>query len=150
MLPATTAARMTRKRVNISGYIKKSRMPNSGMATTLSTALSAAAVPAPGRTWRTVRTGCCDVHFHEEVRAQSERVAAMADESVALVSALLVLSLIDLEHQLLPNAITLPGIVLGLAASFLPGASIGTVMLLLLMVYFIAFIKISERGSTAR
>jgi multiple sugar transport system permease protein len=30
------------------------------------------------------------------------------------------------------------------------GASIGTVMLLLLMVYFIAFIKISERGSTAR
>jgi leader peptidase (prepilin peptidase) / N-methyltransferase len=43
---------------------------------------------------------------------------------MALVSALLVLSLIDLEHQILPDVITLPGIVLGLAASFLPGADV--------------------------
>jgi len=39
-----------------------------------------------------------------------------------LVSALLVLSLIDLEHQILPDVITLPGVALGLAASFLPGS----------------------------
>jgi leader peptidase (prepilin peptidase)/N-methyltransferase len=40
---------------------------------------------------------------------------------MALVTALLVLSLIDLEWQILPNVITLPGIVLGLLASVLPG-----------------------------
>ena len=34
------------------------------------------------------------------------------------------LSLIDLEHQLLPDAITLPGIAVGLATSFLPGSSV--------------------------
>ena len=38
------------------------------------------------------------------------------------VSALLVLVLIDLEHQLLPDAVTLPGVALGLAASALPGS----------------------------
>jgi leader peptidase (prepilin peptidase) / N-methyltransferase len=43
---------------------------------------------------------------------------------MALVSALLVLSLIDLEHQILPDVITLPGIVLGVAASFLPESPI--------------------------
>lgn len=42
--------------------------------------------------------------------------------SMALVTALLVLSLIDLGHQILPDAITLPGTAAGLAASFLPGA----------------------------
>jgi leader peptidase (prepilin peptidase)/N-methyltransferase len=41
---------------------------------------------------------------------------------MALVSALLILSLIDLEHQILPDVITLPGIAIGLAASFLPGS----------------------------
>ncbi len=41
-----------------------------------------------------------------------------------LVTALLVLMLIDLEHQLLPDVITLPGTLLGLAASFLPGARV--------------------------
>jgi len=44
--------------------------------------------------------------------------------AMALVTALLVLSLIDLDHQLLPDAITLPGIVAGLAASFLPGSPV--------------------------
>jgi leader peptidase (prepilin peptidase)/N-methyltransferase len=41
--------------------------------------------------------------------------------AMALVTALLVLSLIDYDHQLLPDAVTLPGVALGLAASFLPG-----------------------------
>lgn len=41
---------------------------------------------------------------------------------MAFVTALLVLSLIDLEHQILPNVITLPGVALGLTASFLPGS----------------------------
>ncbi len=44
--------------------------------------------------------------------------------AMIFVSALLVLSLIDLEHHLLPDAITLPGIAVGLGASFLPGSPI--------------------------
>jgi leader peptidase (prepilin peptidase)/N-methyltransferase len=40
--------------------------------------------------------------------------------TMAFLTAFLVLSLIDLEHFILPNVITLPGIVLGVAASFLP------------------------------
>jgi leader peptidase (prepilin peptidase) / N-methyltransferase len=40
---------------------------------------------------------------------------------MALVTALIVLSLIDLEWQILPNVITLPGVALGILASFLPG-----------------------------
>ena len=40
---------------------------------------------------------------------------------MAFVTALLVLSLIDLDHRILPNVITLPGIAVGLAASLLPG-----------------------------
>ena len=40
---------------------------------------------------------------------------------MALVTALIVLSLIDLEWQILPNVITLPGVAVGLLASFLPG-----------------------------
>jgi leader peptidase (prepilin peptidase)/N-methyltransferase len=47
--------------------------------------------------------------------------SARAFVSMALVTALLVLSLIDLEHYILPDAITKPGIALGLLASFLPG-----------------------------
>jgi leader peptidase (prepilin peptidase)/N-methyltransferase len=43
---------------------------------------------------------------------------------MALVSALLVLSLIDLDHQLLPDVITLPGVVLGIAASFLKDSAV--------------------------
>jgi leader peptidase (prepilin peptidase)/N-methyltransferase len=44
--------------------------------------------------------------------------------AMALVTALLVLSLIDLDHQLLPDVITLPGIAAGLAASLLPGSAV--------------------------
>jgi leader peptidase (prepilin peptidase)/N-methyltransferase len=41
---------------------------------------------------------------------------------MVFVSALLVLSLVDLDHHLLPNVITLPGIAVGLVASVLPGS----------------------------
>jgi leader peptidase (prepilin peptidase) / N-methyltransferase len=44
--------------------------------------------------------------------------------AMALVTALLVLGLIDLDHKLLPDAITLPGIAAGLLASFLPGSPV--------------------------
>jgi leader peptidase (prepilin peptidase) / N-methyltransferase len=44
--------------------------------------------------------------------------------SMLLVTALLVLALIDLDHHLLPNVITLPGIAVGLLASFLPGSPV--------------------------
>jgi leader peptidase (prepilin peptidase) / N-methyltransferase len=42
--------------------------------------------------------------------------------ALVLLTTLLVLSLIDLDHFLLPDVITLPGIGLGFAASFLPGS----------------------------
>jgi len=38
-----------------------------------------------------------------------------------LATALLVLVLIDLDHQLLPDAVTVPGVLVGVAAAFLPG-----------------------------
>jgi leader peptidase (prepilin peptidase)/N-methyltransferase len=38
-----------------------------------------------------------------------------------LTSALIVIFFIDLEHQIIPDAITLPGMLLGLAISFAPG-----------------------------
>lgn len=47
--------------------------------------------------------------------------AAATFVAMALATALLVLTLIDAEHHLLPDAITLPGIAAGVAASFLPG-----------------------------
>jgi leader peptidase (prepilin peptidase) / N-methyltransferase len=42
---------------------------------------------------------------------------AAAVVAMALVTALLVLALIDLDHQILPDVITLPGIALGITAS---------------------------------
>jgi leader peptidase (prepilin peptidase)/N-methyltransferase len=44
--------------------------------------------------------------------------------TMALVTALLVLGLIDLDHQILPDVITLPGVAVGLAASFLPDSGV--------------------------
>jgi leader peptidase (prepilin peptidase)/N-methyltransferase len=44
--------------------------------------------------------------------------------AMGFVTALLVLSLIDLEHQLLPDAVTLPGVAFGLAACALPGSPV--------------------------
>jgi leader peptidase (prepilin peptidase)/N-methyltransferase len=49
-----------------------------------------------------------------------------AGVTMALLTTLLVLSLIDLEHYILPNVITLPGIAAGIAASFVPGWPITT------------------------
>ena len=46
---------------------------------------------------------------------------AQAVVTMAFVTALLVLSLIDLDHHLLPDAITLPFIAIGVLASLLPG-----------------------------
>jgi len=43
---------------------------------------------------------------------------------MVLVTALLVLSFVDLDHQILPDAITLPGVAVGLGASFLPGSPV--------------------------
>ncbi len=40
---------------------------------------------------------------------------------ILFVSALIVIFFIDLDHQIIPDSITFPGMVLGLAASFLPG-----------------------------
>jgi leader peptidase (prepilin peptidase) / N-methyltransferase len=45
--------------------------------------------------------------------------------AMGLATALLVLSLIDLDHQILPDVITLPGILTGLLATLLPGSSLG-------------------------
>lgn len=53
--------------------------------------------------------------------AGSLGLTLQAVATMAFVTALLVLTLIDYDHHLLPNVITLPGIVLGLAASLLPG-----------------------------
>jgi leader peptidase (prepilin peptidase)/N-methyltransferase len=61
--------------------------------------------------------------------AQAPGVAAGL--TMALLTALLVLSLIDLEHYILPNVITLPGIVVGIGASFVPGWPVGTIEALL-------------------
>jgi leader peptidase (prepilin peptidase)/N-methyltransferase len=43
---------------------------------------------------------------------------------MAFVTALLILVWIDLDHHLLPDVITVPGILVGLAASFLPGSPV--------------------------
>lgn len=41
---------------------------------------------------------------------------------LAFFSSLVILALIDWDHQILPDVITLPGILVGIAGSFLPGA----------------------------
>jgi leader peptidase (prepilin peptidase)/N-methyltransferase len=68
---------------------------------------------------------------------------------MALVTALLVLGLIDLDHQILPDAITLPGVALGLAASFLPGSPVRPLAALLAAVggwlAFAVVAKVYER-----
>jgi leader peptidase (prepilin peptidase) / N-methyltransferase len=53
--------------------------------------------------------------------ARGHPPGAPAGVMMALVTGLLVLSLIDLDHQILPDVITFPGIALGLAASLLEG-----------------------------
>lgn len=43
---------------------------------------------------------------------------------LAFFSAMVILALIDWDHQILPDVITLPGIAIGIAGTFLPGALI--------------------------
>lgn len=57
--------------------------------------------------------------------------SAAAALTMVLLTALLVLSLIDLDHFVLPNVITLPGIAVGIAASLVPGWPVGTLEALL-------------------
>jgi len=54
------------------------------------------------------------------VLARAMGLTPEAVVTMGFVTALLVLTLIDYDHQLLPNVITLPGVAVGLAASFLP------------------------------
>jgi leader peptidase (prepilin peptidase)/N-methyltransferase len=54
--------------------------------------------------------------------AASSAPGPTAAVHMAFVTALLVLALIDLEHFMLPNVVTLPGIAVGFLASFLPDA----------------------------
>jgi leader peptidase (prepilin peptidase) / N-methyltransferase len=56
--------------------------------------------------------------------ALGEGLSPSALVHMVLITTLIVLSLIDLDHFILPNVITLPGIVLGFAASFLPGSAV--------------------------
>jgi leader peptidase (prepilin peptidase)/N-methyltransferase len=54
--------------------------------------------------------------------AVTSEPGATAAVRMAFATALVILALIDLEHFILPNVITLPGILVGLLASFLPDA----------------------------
>src|ERR1051326_8034540 len=74
---------------------------------------------------------------------------------IVLGCALIVLFAIDLEHQLLPNAITLPGVVVGFAFSFftppgwinsLIGIVFGAGILLAVFYAYLALRKIEALG----
>jgi leader peptidase (prepilin peptidase)/N-methyltransferase len=70
---------------------------------------------------------------------------------MALVTALLILSLIDLDHQLLPDAITLPGTALGLLASFLPDSPVAPLTAFLASVGgWLAFALVAKTYEKAR
>jgi leader peptidase (prepilin peptidase)/N-methyltransferase len=69
---------------------------------------------------------------------------------LALVTALLVLSLIDLDHHLLPNVITLPGIVVGLLASLLPGPPTPLVSALSAAGGYLAFLAVARTYEKVR
>ncbi|HET8647799.1 MAG TPA: prepilin peptidase [Vicinamibacteria bacterium] len=58
------------------------------------------------------------LYFAVALRAPPGAAAAL---EMTFLTALLVLSLIDLDHQILPDVITLPGTALGLVGSLLPG-----------------------------
>jgi leader peptidase (prepilin peptidase)/N-methyltransferase len=70
---------------------------------------------------------------------------------MALVTALLVLSLIDLDHQILPDRITLPGVALGIAGSLAgisgvtPASSIGGAV-----GGYLAFLAVAKAYRSAR
>jgi leader peptidase (prepilin peptidase) / N-methyltransferase len=64
--------------------------------------------------------------------------------AMLLVTALLVLSLIDLDHHILPDVITLPGIAAGLLASTLPGPPTPLAALLSAVAGYAAFFAVAE------
>ncbi len=77
--------------------------------------------------------------------------AARTFVEMAFVTALLVLSLIDFDHQILPDVITLPGIVLGLAASFLPGSPVAPLTALMAAAGgWLAFAAVAKTYEKAR
>lgn len=59
------------------------------LAVALHVLADAAGIAAPGLTWRTIRTQCCDVHYHVEVEGPARRVAAMADPVVDAIDELI-------------------------------------------------------------
>lgn len=64
---------------------------------------------------------------------------------LAFFSAMVILALIDWDHQILPDVITLPGIAVGLAGTFLPGALIGWRESALAAVFgYVAFFLVAE------
>jgi leader peptidase (prepilin peptidase)/N-methyltransferase len=71
---------------------------------------------------------------------------------MAFVTALLVLTLVDLDHQLLPDVITLPGIALGVAASLLvPGWPVAPLAAVLSAAFgYLAFFAVAEAYKKAR
>ncbi len=77
--------------------------------------------------------------------AASWRWGATAQTVVAMVlsTVLLVLALIDLDHQILPDAITRPGIALGLLASVLPGPPTPLAALLSALGGYLAFAAVA-------
>jgi leader peptidase (prepilin peptidase)/N-methyltransferase len=77
--------------------------------------------------------------------------AARTFVEMAFVTALLVLSLIDFDHQILPDVITLPGIVLGVAASFLSGSPVAPLTALMAAAGgWLAFAAVAKTYEKAR
>lgn len=70
---------------------------------------------------------------------------------MVLATALVVLALIDLEHQILPNVITLPGVAAGLLASLLPDWPVGTLEAALTAIAgYLVFAAIAETWKRLR
>jgi leader peptidase (prepilin peptidase)/N-methyltransferase len=69
---------------------------------------------------------------------------------MAFATALIVLALIDLDHQVLPDVITLPGAALGLAASLLPGLPDWREALASALGGYLAFFAVAESYRLAR
>ena len=70
---------------------------------------------------------------------------------LAFFSAMVILALIDWDHQILPDVITLPGIVIGIAGTFLPGALIDWRESALAALFgYIAFFLVAETYARLR
>lgn len=69
---------------------------------------AAAASPAPLRTWKTLRTACCDVTFDADVEEKGRHVAAIVDDIVASLEELLDSPLKERVHIVLSDATDSP------------------------------------------